>query len=681
MLTRFGGSASFSEVSRKEWSRRRVALGLALMAAGAVNADSEPRYTVGRITARGGNPIAGVEDGVILQRYFDSECRLVPAESSLAPLSGSLDTTVELDVEIISCPADAPRPAVRCEWESFEASPTEKSWKGYRHTLRVPMPGSTGIHRLRLACAVEEPVAGEPEPFAADLYVTYRPPLDYMDPPRRVWYERATFWGANLTREATEDGVVRALQLGLYAHGQRYWRYGYCLLEKHDPTQCRFGETVLNADSPMLTCEGERCKCIWQRLVQRDTPCNFGDCYVFSDVLRYMSAMMGVGGFEEIEVLGKYGAGFTTRAESRSLDPRFTGAVRCGYRGLPCPYFFGSHSLLERGERPPLYDATFGALYSEKNEAIGENGLQTFGYNVLFPTTVACYDVTGYGGWLFFDEKSRFRHLRDPAEPPLLCLNKSRLAVDSKLAAFIGLVGFSPLSTSGDERPEALAVEVEIEIFQEGEYVVHGGLYAGDQIVTLRSRRRFVQARPKARVAGPPGIYRVHLKFSGEDLVESRATGPLTLRAELTDDQGNGIDALETELAAEPAALGELQLDESKARFAESEILSATRIDPDGEGKFAGLLIDVPMKIRDAGPYAVEARLSSAGETIGYRERRLDLEAGKQTVSVSFPGDVVADKGLDGVYEVTVSLHWLESLMVVDTVSSAVGTFSAADFR
>ncbi|MFL6291458.1 MAG: hypothetical protein ACJ759_11245, partial [Thermoanaerobaculia bacterium] len=307
-----------------------TALALALLP-GASPCQSGPILTVGKVTAKGGNSIRGIEDGVIFNRRFGDDC-LLDAFPAGKPVAASLGQELNLEVELISCPPSASLATSQCRSE-IENGPAS-AWieaQGSRLTVPVPLPASTGIYRVRLVCQLPEST----EVIATQLFLTYASPRPMVDPPDPDWYRMACQWGKGLTRDKTEQEVADRLLHALFLYGQRRWRYGSCRIEKD---MCVFGPTEVSMTGLHCNCGRGTCKLDWTELVSAEGDRNFSDCYQFSSAFEYVAATMGIGGMVEEEVLGSDGVGFVTKATIRSLDPAFGGNLKCGPRNGACAF-------------------------------------------------------------------------------------------------------------------------------------------------------------------------------------------------------------------------------------------------------------------------------------------------------------------------------------------------------
>jgi hypothetical protein len=621
-----------------------TALALALLPGASPGQSGPPVFTVGKVTVTGGNGIRGIKDGVILDRRSGDDCLLIDAlpTPTVKPVAASLGQEVYLEVEIISCRPSLSLPEIQCR-SRIEKGPASPWIKAEEAPLRVPLPlpNRTGIHDLRLECRIGE---GEVKASrATTLYVTYATPRPMVDPPAEDWYRRACEWGEGFTKNAGEQEVADRLIDGLFYFGQRRWRYGLCTIEGNS---CVFGDTRVRTAG--LLCNrnpGYRiCKVDWTELVRAERDRNFSDCYQFSSAFEYIAATMGIGGMVEVEELGRLKLGFMTRPPTRSLDPAFGGNLDCGPRNLACAFTFYNHDLRRRGGR--FYDATFGGIYGSAGEVAFQSVVKERDGNMLsYERDTACRKGFGYGNF------SEWQELAPEA-------SQSCTVEVSDKAMFGGGVQVHLLPSDRSPEPEALAVDIEVVIMQEGSYSVHGAIYCQDDKtpVTLRPQRRLQDVLSYAPVLGSL----VRLTFSGEDLERSRSCAPYRLHANLIA-EGEDLDYLDTEIKVDPAVLASLS--EGHASLGTACDLRLAWV---SESSGLALRATLPMKVRTPGAFAVDARLARGGKTLAYGGYRREMSRHTNFLEVDFPLSAVPvrTKG----FEISISLHWLNPLSPVDSM-------------
>ncbi len=697
--------ARSQEAVRRGLSKSALCL---LLALAALPAAAEQQYAVTRIkVAGGGNPVAGVEDGVLFSQSFDSDCQLIAGETGT--FSAALKSSVDLEVTVAGCPRAPMRPDVDCAWvvqkkkqfdsscRQFENPPRfgQKKWRGRKGKLTVASPIATGEYELLLGCRIEDQPATLAEAPAAEdqaldeiteetaatdlrkallslpvhttFYVTFGKPSEVFSPPEVDWYERATCWGAGLHPRNTEADALAAVLGGMYRYGQENWRYGYA--SPQDPGDDGEVDSYLfplfESDSGsskveyMIEDEALRptcfppCKCTWKGLVAEDSPCNFADCYVFSDVLQGISGVLGVGGLLPLYIAGEAQVGFVTQPGS-SLDPAFERSITCADEHETCyPYYFSSHSL--RSRDGIVYDATFDKIYSTPGESIGlSRAKSTSEFMIFVNSSRSLLSLgKGYGGWgFYFDPPGRGSKARMPAMPA------------GRSIQFTGDVTFSTTKSSIEGIHSNVVAEIGVEILLPGQYLIHGELVADGQPVARRSW--WSASMPStALAAGPPGVTKVKLKFSGQEILESGVDGPWEMVA-LAAVRPDEVERVSAETPAwEHQSFGEKS----------AGIEEAIEARADG----GDLAITVPLYVQAADTFGVEARLSS-GVTIGYAGARQALETGSRSVRLEIPGEEIAASGLDGPWDLTVVLYGSDH-KAIDNARTVVDGLEAASFE
>ena len=605
-----------------------LALGLAALWPGCAAAQPAS-YSIRRLVVEGGSPMHGVDGGVIFERHPEEDCRL-PAILKVKPLAAALGDGVSLHVEIGACPESAPPPpSVECRLgigdQVFPAR-----IEGGRGTIPVPVPAHVMNHTFNLQCDFP----GGDEELSTAFYVTYARPLEVVSPPREDWYLLACDVGAGLTAERTESEALDLILRGLYDVGQRLWRYGYCTMQL-GARGCHFGATSVPRISPSLNILSPTlATCKWSALVENAPLCNFTDCFGFSRIFQYIAATMGIGGLENQEVKGNRGKGFGTQGWLRSLDPAALGNLECGERSLQCAFLFSVHDLRRRDGLS--YDSTFGRIYHDMGELVAANILSVQGsYIVILDRANACF-VQGqpYGA---------FSPLREIPKAMFGC----PLATGRPGGPAAALAGATVTleSIAGDARPELVRADLTLEVREPGSYTVTGILSTEAGEAIARPSYEATAVWSQAEVAGP-GTHEVSLFFSGEDLADEGDAGPYRLHVALTSQEG-----IVAELHQDLPPFVKPGLGERAARLGEISL---------HPGQDGVLRVEVPVKVRDAGLFDVEARLSSGDRTLVYRGLRRELPEGPHRLTIDFPGEKVT-----GIYAVTVNLHLLDPVTQV----------------
>jgi hypothetical protein len=105
-------------------------------------------------------------------------------------------------------------------------------------------------------------------------------------------------------------------------------------------------------------------------------------------------------------------------------------------------------------------------------------------------------------------------------------------------------------------------------------------------------------------------------------------------------------------------------------------------VDDDGDGYFEYLVVDAAVNVLEAGYYHVEGEMSdSVGDYIGYYDSEpLFLDAGNETVELWFLGPAIFENGMDGPYEVSMSLYEAEGDWISDS-NHTTGYYLFSEFQ
>ncbi len=639
----------------------------------------------------GGSPVKGVDGGEIYSPPLSDRCW--PTEiMTPGTLAGRLSEPISLDVSIKACKPKIPlppmarskgEPRVRCSWklEPFMANDAscrshetaeltgEVSWTGLQGEVELPPLTQTGAYTLIMACGING--IPNPPPIGAYLYVTYDEPLAVFSPPEKDWYTAAACWAGGLTPADHERDVIEAVLEGLYSYGQRTWFYGYA---KPGETEGSYTFEISSNDAGSRTvlydiqdedlrpkCTSA-CKCYWQGMVAESSPCNFGDCYSYSDVLQAISGVMGVGGLSYIAITGEAGQGFLTEP-AESLDPKFSASVNCTDHEEICyPYFFSSHSL--RGRDGLFYDATFKGIYSSSSQSVALSKKQSVDNKITFlgSDRVLYSEGSQYGSWTFYSTL--------PSELELSLI---------QIPDFIGFTGdytFTPTDASGDGIYDYLVAEVGVELYTPGAYIVEGLLtkeVGGETQIVARQPSYWSSEHTTTLVSGQPGVHTAKLYFSGQEIFQSGQDGPY-----LFEGKTHGADFEMTRGSFETPAFKYGEFGELDAAIVDGTTLDG--VDADGDGLFDELLITVPITVRAKSSWALEARLASKGKTIGYAGLKKETDAGDHPTELTISGERIANRGLDGPWDLTLVLY-NERLQALLDVHLQFDGYQAARFE
>ena len=672
---------------------------------------AEPSVAVGSVRGGAGTfDVAGTDDRFVYDNTLDALCRSRlgdPARNGSA-LVAKAGERFDLEVGLISCRSGSTpstqcrwriyeNPSAHCEgveWESLEVieqqaplASGEGAIGGWLGRLPIEMPQRVGRYELVLECDPPTAAGATPIPFPTlrrVLYATYAEPLAWVSPPPETWYDRGTCWARGIASSVGETEAMEAILGGLYRHGQSYWRYGYA--NQTTPHNYSFPvhsgdhgsrsiEVSIDSAEDEVRCYNNMCRCSWRQMVETNPVCNFGDCYIFSRIFQGIAAVMGIGGLKPIELYGRASLGFLTPVHAESFDPEFPASVTCAPGAKPCyPYFFGNHSLRLRDRQ--LFDATFDNVYAT---GTGEDdywqpvddgpiGLSVRGLgaeDTFFDSELRMrYSHSGYGLWSFF-------HLLPPPE------DNEPIDEQGELY-FTNQVDFTPLYPTPGGYYLNLEAKVQVLVVEAGEYHFKGALYRGDKLIAFRPDIH-TMAVTESRLQADAGLHHVNLTFSGEEIYQSRTNGPYELRiaAHSTHDP-ESLASMELHSFSEPVLTADYQFSQfgQKTAFMLGEPEVST---PRGPKGYPNLEISTKLFVRERGDFAIQARLSVGGQTLGYSGVRETLGTGNRTVTLTFDGADIEEHHLDGTYRVGVNLFDSDQI-VLSSWEDAVGSYTADQF-
>lgn len=661
----------------------RVSMGMALAVLSAVPAVSQV-YALGTVRVLNGHPVSGVEDGVVFSQSFDSSCELVADGRSpdRLVLSGTVGSTLELDVAVLGCQTSA-EPRVACTWKVLargsedascrEAKVAEKlgreEFTGWQGAISLPLPRSTGIYDLVMECDASAPGSpvSEPSQLRRALFVTYSRPLDWVSPPEIDWYRMASCWGGGFGPDASEGEVLEAILAGLYRYGEENWLYGYAYEPEEDTYSFPIAEKASRSvsrqyvfhDGAGLDCSGEpvTCRCYWQQLVSSESLCNFSDCFVFSRTFQAISAVAGIGGLIPETVEGTARLGFVTPSDAVSFDANFSANVLNLDRGATFPYYFGAHSLLHRDGL--YYDATFDHVEDSASDSIGLSVSAKEGdFAKFFESQLVKRFVTqGYGAWPFYQLSL----------PPPESTDQATAAAEPGFR-LTGQAQFRPAPPDAGGHSASLDAEVKVEVVEAGTYSFSVALWKDDELITDTSSSDLQRSVVKV-VSGPPGEYTLALSFSGEHIYKSGKDGPYTLKV-----LGSGIDeaqatqVLRAEYESPPFSheiFGEIPF-----RFGVG--LPTVRAVTLRDGRPA-LEIEIPFIVHMQGVFAWEARISTGNETIAYVGYNETLAQDAPTLKLEVTADDIR-KAVEAGGGTLTMIIYDEHLQAVDAWTGSIET-------
>ncbi len=174
----------------------------------------------------------------------------------------------------------------------------------------------------------------------------------------------------------------------------------------------------------------------------------------------------------------------------------------------------------------------------------------------------------------------------------------------------------------------------------------------------------------------------VDLVFEGRDFYRNRTDGPYVLTT-LRMAQVRDMDLLpvvDLESAHSTSAYGYRLFEHDRIGLAGTG--SATGVDYNGNGLFDALEIAVDVDLEQAGYYNWSAQLSDrSGTRLGFHSGAAYLQAGRNALRFSFPGEAIGRNGEDGPYVVTDLLAFGAGTSLVANEAFVAEPFQASQFE
>jgi hypothetical protein len=214
--------------------------------------------------------------------------------------------------------------------------------------------------------------------------------------------------------------------------------------------------------------------------------------------------------------------------------------------------------------------------------------------------------------------------------------------------SFNGTASYSILDTDLNGYAEALAADIEYTVTEPGEYLVTGTLWKDDSMISIQPRF-FSVTSSKSDYSGPPATVTAHLEFSGEQVFLSGENGPYEIRI-----YGISLNGTEDSLILSTPLYLYTEFGELGAVIAS---FSDQGIDTDTDGQFNLLRTQVNLGVRAPATYRLIASLVKDSTTITSAFWQAPLDEGTQQVTLDFAGKIIRNKGLDGPYQITLTLQ------------------------
>jgi hypothetical protein len=210
--------------------------------------------------------------------------------------------------------------------------------------------------------------------------------------------------------------------------------------------------------------------------------------------------------------------------------------------------------------------------------------------------------------------------------------------------------------TDGDGLFDELVISISVNVTIPGYYLVRGGLQHNDSFgLGYNENYSYLEA----------GLQTVELRYRGWSIYSYGFDGPYEASLELVVFVPWWI-VLDLDSYNTSAYLWN-DFDPPLAAFAPPH--SDRAVDDDSDGYFEYLVVDAGVNVSEAGYYDVEGEMhDSVGGYVCYSDSEgVYLSAGSQTVELLFSGPAIFEHGMDGTYEVTMSLYESEGDWLSDS--------------
>lgn len=639
---------------------------------------------VTKLTVLDGNLICDIPtpSNLVWERTLNPDCTITDKRVSLAdyPIVTQTNSWLNLEAVVQTCSdrTDPLKVDCRVEWNPGgsgmigvvpQAGSTEQM---SIVNLVIPTPPTVGQYEIRFKFTMTDPQTGDRTEEILDrlVYVIWaKPPVPFggvgdrcagTEGLPKIVYERSCLWAQ---QAGTAQEVIQKLRRGIYESGE--WIYA----PGPNGHRCSMSETIA----------------LWEGRGS----CRNGTCGTFSVMLQFLCNVHG------ITEVGQYvkqfpmpdapelsGRTLLVTTPKACIDPRFTGNVR-DFNSVTGEhrYAFTGHQFLWSAlpGMPVFQDPTFDAEYATAFEwmwfAVDPMrkcpecsprwcSIERESIGAYCVKEVEAYEAD-YGVW------GAYEYSAGPLVPESLPASapdggRRRLILD---AAFTGEVVFAPVDDATDGVYEMLVADLGLEVRSAGTYVVEGSLWRDSTLITSRMG---TGGAPGSRAvwSGEPGVVRLQICFSGEDIFRSGLDGPYTLALSLRSGSAAGEELTclspaypHTAFGEDPAAIGGI---------------ADRAIDTNGDGSLEELVAQVDVQARIGGRYQTVAALLADSVTVASASADSILDAGAHVLEPKFPGRSVRAAGLNGPYRILVSLYGPDGSIVSSEETTTA--YQAADF-
>lgn len=209
-------------------------------------------------------------------------------------------------------------------------------------------------------------------------------------------------------------------------------------------------------------------------------------------------------------------------------------------------------------------------------------------------------------------------------------------------ANFTGNYGDIGQDTNGNSYYDFLSVNIEIEVYEEGTYIIKGYLYSSGELITNNSESYSLGE----------GTITIPFRFEGIEIYNSQKDG-YDFKFELCDNDGIKMDDLEFSSAYLYTAFerpGADYIEGSETYTAEDE---------DNDTYYDYLLINITFDIQTESDYRLEGELRNGANTttIATNSTTIRLPTGAQIITLRFEGEDIYNSNEDSPYIVIWKLY------------------------
>ncbi len=584
---------------------------------------------------------------------------------------GSFEVWYQLKTD----PAEKPNwePICKYSWTITTAKPVgweppdalyDQELEGWEASFKVDRPGLVDHYKIVFEFKAYDPYDENQELWTLatehKLYGTYGTSL--ITNPKLEWVRKATSFASS---EKAPLEILEALVHGIYDYGKRnHWRYAT-------------GGNKAGTE-PGVT---------WKDLIEDKvaTKSRWANCRTLATMWHTLAEVLGVEGTSVALIQGTKGnkAGYVTQTGNVTMQ---------GYTGNAGPiltstydrWFFSSHRLGTYEDK--AYDGVFGKVQNNglyegvQWDRTSDKSIPSDGYGKYWELTDG-YRL--YTAWSFFAEDAvppgtnAYGYRKKPSASSLSETNTSSLSLTDDLAVaealFSGTPAFQPIDDQGDGIYDSLAIDVDVQIDEPGQYIVYGELRQGEQLVSLQPSYDSGGQSFALIDATVAGGHPITLYFSGEEILQSGLDGVFTATLLLLGKD----DFTPVEQQYESPAYVHTQFGELPARLTG---VTDRGTDTDGDGKFDWLTVSAAIDALAPGEYRFDCLAYSADGNLITSEHHVEnLPVGNSTVDVNLRGLDFSAWQTDGPYRlVVVATEGLDEQ--VGTVDQATAAYRYTDF-